>query len=212
MSRLTVRCAMGHTSLFPQKNDVRSEMVYRVPTHKDIITVSHGALDVLNILRHEGRILIADQDSGVIESSHYIRVGDPRNSKAGDYPRLNFLPEYHGDIADAVRWYCERHGCRNLGAVDLDLTGTCDQVAHVAQRVLSTLKEFPYSKSVTVYLTYRDGRDGHGKGAAARRVETLCARLNTNAVWHRCYRSDWIGRHATRERGSSMAIVGLKAA
>lgn len=212
MSRVTVRCAMGHTSLFPGKNDVRSEMIRQVPSHKDIITISHGALDVLNILRHQGRIMIVDQDPGVIESSHYMRVGDPNNYKPSDYPRLNFLPEYQGDAAEGVRWYLERNGARGLGAIDLDLTGTVDQVWAVAHRVLSILKQYPYHKGVTVFLTYRDGRDGHGWKGAEKRVACLVTRLNAKCTWHRCYRSDWIGRHATRERGSSMAIVGLKAA
>jgi hypothetical protein len=212
MSRITVRCSMGHTALFPGKNDVRSEMIHQVSQKKDIITVSHGALDVLNILRHQGRIMIVDTDTGVIESSHYIRVGDPMNKKASDYPRLNFLPEYQGDIADGLRWYAERFGLRNLGAIDLDLTGTVDQVWQVARRVLAVLKEYPWGKMVTVFLTYRDGRDSHGRNAAQNRVASLVTRLNAKCTWHRCYRSDWIGRFATRERGSSMAIVGLKAA
>jgi hypothetical protein len=214
LSRLENRCQMGHTALFPGKNDVRAEALCdRTPIHKDIVTISHGALDVLNIRRHQGRVLICDQDFGVTTASHYIRVGDPSNGKSGDYPRLTLLPEFHGDIREGVHWYLERWGCHSLGAIDLDLTSTVDQVWEIARDILNIIRGYTHARSVTTYLTYRDGRDSHGREAATRRVECLMKRLGkARCVWHRCYRSDHIGRFATRERGSSMAIVGLKVA
>ena len=208
MSRLTVECEMGHTCLFPGKDDTRTDMVCRIPSGKDLITISHGILNVLNIRRFNGRILVVDKDPGVIESTHYMRVGDPGNGKPSDFPKLKLLPEFLGDAADGVRWYAERYGLRHLGGIDLDLTGTANKVVPPVERVLTVLRDYSYSKSVPVFVTYSNGRD-EVRGAA-NRVSALTARLGTYCIWHRCYRSDWIGRYATREQGASMAIVGMK--
>ena len=213
MSRRDVSCRMGHTALYPHKNDVRSECMRKVPTHKDIITVSHGLLDVANILRHQGRILIGDIDPGVIESAHYIRIGDPRNGRPSDYPKLNFLPEQCGDIRGIVRSYLQEYGCSRLGAIDLDLTGTIHQVWPVACGVFQALSEFPKHNAVSVFLTYRNGRDNMGRNAHDLRVkelERLAKPLGVMRTWHEHYRSDWIGRLANREPGSSMTIVSFK--
>lgn len=212
LSRLENECQMGHTALFPGKNDGRSRAFYEVDSCDDIITISHGALDVLNILRHQGRILICDTDEGVTTASHYIRVGDPHNGKTSDYPRLRLLPEEHCDVRECVASYLERFGATRLGAVDLDLTGTVEQVWPIAQDVLHTIKGYNHSRGTWVFLTYRNGRDNNGRNAASKRMEWIKNQLPYYArlAWHQCYRSDWIGRKATREIGSSMAIAAIK--
>jgi hypothetical protein len=213
LSRLDNRCAMGHTALFPGKNDARAEWVHQVDRDDDIITVSHGALDVLNVIRHRGRILVCDTDSGVTTAAHYIRVGDPKNGKPSDYPGLRFLPEAHCDVREAVPNYLGAVGdAKRLGAVDLDMTGTLEQVWPIASDVIQSIKSHSHSRGTLVLLTYRNGRDNQGRNATGKRVQLLSSMLPWYArvAWYKGYRSDWIGRFATREKGSSMTLAAIK--
>ena len=208
MARNDVRCSMQHTSLFPGKNDVRATWMRNISSCKDIITISHGCLDVANTLRHRGRILICDIDSKVVESANYIREGDPRNNKPSDYPRLNLLPiVMNRDILTTILDYLVQYDVKNLGAIDIDLACTIEEAWRIAKPIFRMLPMWKYHGKVL--LTYRNGRDAHGKNASEKRVRTLIRRLPKGVRYesHEKYRSDWIGRNATREIGSSMCIV-----
>lgn len=211
MSRSNVQCKMGHTALFPGKNDVRSEWIHQVKPWRDIITISQGLLDTLNILRYRGRIFVCDLDPGVIESTHYIRVGNPKTGKESDYPKLKIMPELYCDIRTAVEGYLLKEGGSRLGAVDLDLTGTVEQVWPLTSDVLGYMLKHG-CQGVLVPVTYRDGRDHNGRNASDKRVDWMKERLPSGVSyqWHKHYRSDWIGRFATREIGSSMTTVTLR--
>lgn len=204
MSKSTVRCSMGHTALFPEKDDVRATYFSKVPSTGGIVLISHAALSVLNILRWSGPIQVCDIDPGVIESTRYL-IEERR------FPRLNLLPvSYYRDATDTVRDFCEERGAYNLKLVDLDLTRTLMEEWPVCRDVVQVLQT--YKARTKVLLTFRNGRDSFGKDAINRRIEWIRSRLpkGVKLLDHRCYRSDWIGRKATREIGSSMCIVELQ--
>jgi DNA-binding transcriptional ArsR family regulator len=218
LSRLENRCSMGHTALFPGKTCTRADVCHEVDRKDDIITISHGALDTLCTLRHQGRILICDTDPGVITAAHYIRVGDPRNGKPGDYQgRLNLLEEKLGDIREGLTSYLDEYGAKDLGGLDLDLTGLVDDVSSngpltIMLDCLQILHNYQGSLDTMVFLTYRNGRDTNGRNGGELREETIRSSLPSFAklVWHKPYRSDWIDRFAHREMGSSMAIAAVR--
>lgn len=204
MSRSTVRCRMGHTALFPDKDDVRTTYFSKVPKSGGLVLISHAALSVLNILRWRGPIQVCDTDTGVIESARYI-IEEKR------FPRLNLLPvEFYRDATDTVRDFCEEQGAYALDLVDLDLTRTLTEEWQVCSDVIQVLR--CYKASTKVLLTFRNGRDGFGRDAIDRRLQWIKRELprGVKLIDHQCYRSDWIGRYATRERGSSMCIIELQ--
>lgn len=201
MSRSTVRCAMGHTSLFIEKNDVRTSFFEKFNKASPLVTISHGALDVLNIMRWRGPIQVTDIDPGVCERMQYI-IEDRR------YPRLNLLPVIHcRNIQDTVLDYCEESSSHRPLLVDADLTETLPEVWPIFQDVSRILGN--YKRKAHLLLTFRNGRDYFGKKAIERRLEWAHRYVPGNAklVSHRCYRSDWIGRYATSEIGSSMCAI-----
>src|SRR5574337_820875 len=165
MSRSTVRCAMGHTSLFIEKNDVRTSFFEKFNKASPLVTISHGALDVLNIMRWRGPIQVTVLD------------------------------------------YCEESSSHRPLLVDADLTETLPEVWPIFQDVSRILGN--YKRKAHLLLTFRNGRDYFGKKAIERRLEWAHRYVPGNAklVSHRCYRSDWIGRYATSEIGSSMCAI-----
>lgn len=204
MSRSTVRCSMGHTSLFPGKNDARSWWAHEVPFGKGIITISHGALDVLNILRVKGPIMVTDIDPGVVESTNYLR-GQGQGAR---FPNLNLLPARCLDIFDATRAFVDQFGIRILGAVDCDLACGVEEAWRNARSSVEYLHECKFKGMFL--LTFRNGRDDNGLDGTNRRVSWLknCLPKGAKITSHK-YRSDWVGRFATREMGSSMCIVKI---
>jgi hypothetical protein len=206
MTRSQVRCSMGHTALFPGKNDARAWWAHETPRGKDIITISHGALDVLSILRHRGRILVCDIDPGVVASTHHMRG----HGQGARYPHLNLTKPLCCDITLAVCAYIGSHGVKDLGVVDLDFACAVNEAWRLAAPTIEILSDEKYKGRVL--LTFRNGRDGNGRDATDKRIDWIRAQLpkGVRVVAHRKYRSDWIGRYATRETGSSMCIVELK--
>jgi hypothetical protein len=205
MRRSEVSCLQGHTALFPDKDDVRAEWAHKVARDKHIATVSHGALSVLNVLRHTGLILVMDKDPGVIDSTIHM-MGEGQGAR---FPKLNLLPVL-GYASDVMSAYVLKYGVKDLGAVDLDFTGTVKEAWDNAKAVVTLLTTHNYKG--LVLLTFRDGRDQFGRNATAKRIKWLRSQLpqGIKKVTYRKYRSDWIGRKATREDGSSMCIVEIQ--
>ncbi len=218
MSRLSARCEWGHTPLSPGKNAVRNRIFFSVPARKDIVTLSPAALDVINTVRwqspltRQGRVLVIDMDPGAIEIANHIRLGDPANRKPGDYPHLKFLPEKLGDVREVLpNYYLSQFGAKTLGAIDLDLTGTVDQVIPIAQSIVRSVREHKHRRGVQLFVTYRNGRDGYGKNASERRIHHLAESLpGIKYNWHQNYRSDSRDRHLSVRLGSSMTVAAFK--
>lgn len=212
MSTFDRPCSMGHTNLYPEKNEVRTLWHEAIPITSRIFTLSHAVYDVLNIRRHQGPIHTCDMDPVVIQRARYLRLGDPHNSKPGRYPRLDLQPELQGDLRHVIpNVYLPKFGATDTGAWDLDLTGTVDQVLPIVQPAAWAIRAHKPKRGSLFLVTYRNGRDSHGWNAHEKRVECLAEKLDgVTYAWHRHYRSDYIGRMATRERGSSMTIVAFK--
>jgi len=201
MSRRTVCCQEKHTPLAPYKNDIRATWMRKIPLYKDIITISHGALDVLNILGWKGRIQVCDIDPGVREATEYLR---------GDYPRLNILSPGES-IKDTTIDYCLTYGVKKLGAVDVDLAVGIVPAWKILAEVLEVLRDFKFHGKV--FLTFRNGRDrGFGKAATQNRINWLWLHLSlcgVKYVSHTNYRSVRCNDNASRSVGSAMCIVEL---
>lgn len=206
MAKSNVRCSMGHTELHPGKTEARAFWMHDCSRTSDIITISQGALDDLCLLRHTGDIHVCDIDPGVIESTNYLK-----GSKGARYTSLNLRTARLLDFSDAVRLYVERHGVRKLGAVDCDLACSVDKAWEIAKPSVELLHAKGYKG--LFLLTFRNGRDGHGWNATKRRVAELTKQLPASLrsrVTYQAYRSDWVGRFATRENGSSMVVVKIQ--
>ena len=218
-SRSTVRCEMGHTELHPGKTEARAHWMRFLRPSGNVLLLSHGALDefsFMNLFGHyNGEITVADHDPGVIQSARFMREGNPATGKPSDYPNLRLQPELLGDIRDVTAQLLQARGPRYLngGAIDLDGTETIKKFWPIVSDILSQLLAQRATQNVLVPVTYRNGRDGMGKNAAHHRFAWIQARLPRGVIMlpqGQLYRSDYIGRHATRERGSSMALVVLK--
>ena len=203
-TRSTVQCSENHTPLCPAKNEVRSDWLWATDREKDIITISHGAFDVLNILRWQGRIFPCDTDPGVRQSVHYMLSGT--NGNPGQYPRLK-IQECGGDVGQTTLNYLRAYGGNNLGAVDVDLADTLENTYMIAGMVLAVL--LAYKCHTRVLFTFRNGRDRFN--GIDKRLAWLKAHLPTGVklVSHTAYNSLRIGKKAEREIGSAMCIVEL---
>jgi hypothetical protein len=207
--RSTVCCKEQHTPLSPAKNIIRSDWIKEVRSYMDIITISHGALDVLSILGWEGSIQVCDTDPGVRETTKYLRK---------DYPHLDILMPGNS-IQETVQKYCRRHGIGGLGAVDVDLAGDIISGWEVLCPVITTLVLYRNRTDdsrllgkTKILLTFRNGRDNFGKNAIRRRIAWLqekVAKLTkaVRYVSHTEYSSGRIRENASRTKGSSMCIV-----
>ena len=204
MARSNVRCSMGHTALFPGKNEVRTSTFEKADNRGGLITISHGALDILNAMRWKGPIQVCDRDPGVCERMDYI-IEDKK------YPRLNLLPvAYCRDAIWTLAHWIDTYGEKGLSLIDLDLT---ESIVKVWQKVCKDIITLLWFRGIRtkVFITFRNGRDNFGKGSISKRVDWLQEQVpkGVKVVSHQCYRSDWIGQFATGELGSSMCIVEL---
>jgi hypothetical protein len=208
MQKSKISCTMGHTSLYPGKTAARAWWMNRLPIKKDVITISHGALDCLSFRGHRGRILVVDTDPGVIERTKHLRG----HGQGARYPNLNLLSPVQAPINAAFAAYAIKLGLRDCAAVDLDFACgvkeawfNSDEVFRIA--ALGAFKGM-------LLLTFRNGRnDGFGNNATQKRINWLYAMARARGVsskvevTHQKYRSDWIGRFAEGKLGSSMCIV-----
>ena len=205
MEKSNVRCSMGHTELHPGKTEARAFWLHDVSRTKDIITISHGALDALCLLRHTGSILVCDIDTKVTESARYL------SGKTGArYSHLD-LRVWDRDFAGTVCQYVKWWGVSDLGALDCDLACSIEQAWKIAHPAIFLLHEKGYKG--LFLLTFRNGRDSFGKDATDTRIAWLKWHLPSSLrdrITHYAYRSDWVGRHATREIGSSMVVVKIQ--
>lgn len=207
MQKSQISCTMGHTALHPGKTAARAWWMNRLPIKKDVITISHGALDCLSFRGHQGRILVVDTDPGVIERTKHLRG----HGQGARYPNLNLLPPICAPINGAFMAYAIRHSLKDLAAVDLDFACGVKEAFENSEAVFSTAQKLSYKGNIL--LTFRNGRDSFGKHATEKRIDWLrkAARLSPRAkVSFQKYRSEWIGRFATGELGSSMCIVSIK--
>jgi hypothetical protein len=170
----------------------------------DIITISHGIMDVANILRHKGRIQVADIDPGVRETTFYLAGLD---GQPGDYPDLNILAP-GGEILHTVQDYSRRFGVKKLGAVDVDLACYLQQAWEILRPVLYVLRLHGYQKRV--FLTFYYGRADDFK-SMEERIDWLKFRLRgTKVVRWETYQSKGVSSYAERSKGSHMCIVELQ--
>jgi len=198
-----VSCSEKHTPLSPHKNRIRRNWMKKINKNKDIITISHGLLDVAMLLGWRGRIQICDLDPGVRETTTYLAGLDGYTS---DYPELNILPP-GTDIYSTVEAYCSKYGIKHLRAVDVDLACKLDRAWLILAPVLGELSRNNYKGKV--FLTFQNGRDQFGKNATGSRINwfrqqvSKCAKL----VRHDLYRSVRINQNAERSMGSAMCFV-----
>lgn len=204
MSRRDVRCLMQHTPASPGKNRVRRDWLATIDPKLDILTISHGLLESLMMARWQGRIWVCDIDPGVIESTEYQRQ---------DYPELDIAPPLHGRVEDIASLLVWKIG-RQLGAIDLDLTGCIHQVWPILQDVLSAVRQ--HKVSPAILLTFRNGRRDGFRSLDAR-MQWLSDQLCSNGmrrvkiVEHVPYASGRIREDASRKKGSAMCMVRLAA-
>lgn len=197
MSKRDVRCVMAHTPLAPYKNRIRRDWMRVIDRKMDVITISHGLLDVASVMGHRGAIQVCDIDPGVRETTRYLR---------GDYPDLNIL-EPGEDIRATVADYCVAFGVKNLGAVDVDLACTLRPSEDILRGVLDVLVTHKYRGRI--YLTVALRKDGFN--SAESRIKWIEERLpkQFRVVSHTTYGSVRIGPHAERGKGSAMMIVEI---
>lgn len=197
MSKRNVRCVMAHTPLAPYKNRIRRDWMRIIDRKMDIITISHGLLDVANVMGHRGAIQVCDIDPGVRETTRYLQ---------GDYPDLTIL-EPGEDIRATVADYCVAFGVKNLGAVDVDLACTLRFSEDILCGVLNALVTHKYRGRI--YLTVALRCDGFKSMES--RIRWIEERLpkQFRVVSHTTYGSVRIGPHAERGKGSAMMIVEI---
>ena len=179
--------------------------MWEVPRDKDLISISHGFLDVVMALRFTGLIQIADIDKGIRETVRYLGGMDGRKT---DYPYLNIL-EPGGDIFDTTQRYCTDRGIKNLGAVDIDLQCSLKPAWEISRPVLNLLKNYGYRRKVII--TFRNGRND-GFSSVESRIRWLKRKLQKRAqlVRYDRYCSTNIENYASRNGGSPMCIVELQ--
>jgi len=204
IARMTVKCDMLHTPSSPGKNRARRNMLEKIDPKKDLITISHGVLEAMMMLRWKGSIIVCDIDKGVIDSTFY---------QVKDYPELDILPPTHMTIQATVFAYPHRFGIKRLGGVDVDLTYCIKQAWNVLKGVLDTLIQFKIHTKV--FLTFRNGRND-GFVSLAGRIAWLRNRLGAmypnglvKYISHEKYDSARNREDASRQIGSHMCIVEL---
>lgn len=197
MSRSNVKCAMQHTPLAPYKNRIRRDWMGKVPRTRDIITISHGLLDVASVMRWQGLIQICDIDPGVRETAEYARA---------DYPDLR-IPACGESIQTTVADYCATNGVKKLGAVDVDLACTMVPAWGILENVLLTLAEHKYRGRVLLTVSFRSD----GFKSMAERIQWLSNRLPKpfRYVNYTVYRSGRVAADGSRSIGSAMCIIEL---
>lgn len=188
---------MAHTPLAPYKNRIRRDWMRVVARNMDIITISHGLLDVASVMGHRGAIQVCDIDPGVRETTRYLR---------DDYPDLKIL-EPGEDIRTTVADYCVAFGVSNLGAVDVDLACTLRFSEDILRGTLDILAEHKYRGRI--YLTVALRCDGFKSMDS--RIQWIQERLpkQFRVISYTTYRSVRIGAHADRGMGSPMMIVEI---
>lgn len=207
MARSTVFCLEKHTPLNPHKDRVRKWWIKRLDHTKRVVTISHGALGVLDQQDWRGPIHIVDTDWGVIESTRYMAGLD---GKLCDFPDLTFARPVCMKVEDYMPLYCAEHGVRDTAAIDLDLAVCVEKCWPTLSSVVGTLNHFKYKGKV--YLTFRNGRDCFGRDGLMNRLAMLATRLPTRAkiTDHVAYRSGRINDDASRSVGSPMCIVEIR--
>jgi hypothetical protein len=188
---------MAHTPLSPYKNRIRRDWMRLIARNMDIITISHGLLDVASVMGWRGAIQVCDIDPGVRETTEYLR---------SDYPDLQILKPGE-DIRTTVATYCTTFGVKNLGAVDVDLACTLRMAESILQDTLNTLATHKYGGRI--YLTVALRCDGFNSMES--RLQWIRERLpqRFRLISHTVYSSVRIGAHADRRKGSAMLIVEI---
>lgn len=208
VSRRLVRCQMEHTPLAPHKNRIRRDWMSRVPRTKDIITISHGLLDVAMIMRWRGKIKICDIDPGVRETTEYLRTPSNPQRDHGDYPDLNILPP--GQCIESTTWFygMDNGGFKKLGAIDIDLACSIRPAWEITKPVLDVLIKNNYQGKVLITFTRR--RDGFASDRL--RLIWFKNKLPSSAryVSYTPYASTRIRQDGSRGKGSSMGIIELE--
>lgn len=196
-------CEMGHTPLSPGKERARSWWLNKNPSHRDIITISHGLLGALEILQWKGKVFIADRDPAVRNEARCL---------IKDYPDRRIQP-IQVEVEDAVISYCNNHaGYGSLPIIDLDLTGliTSFELQAVLKNVLNTLlARYSYNAGIKVILTFRNGRDGMHEPARLSYLKGLLPQ-GVRYIDHITYESSSTGRYVERRKGSTMITVMLQ--
>lgn len=205
LSRRTNCCSMAHTPLSPGKNRIRRDAFSPVSVFRDVITISHGALDVLNIMGWRGRVLTCDIDPGVRNAIKFMR-------ESNDYPDLDLLPPGES-VQQTTLEYCGAYGTGNLGVVDIDLASCVQEAYKIAKQVIHTLIGHKYEGKVL--LTFRNGRADGFKGVEER-VNYIRPRLGfddgrkAKVVGFTTYNSGRILENAKRTKGAAMCIVEIQ--
>lgn len=197
MSRQTVKCLMAHTPLAPYKNRIRRDWMRGIARNMDLITISHGLLDVASVMGWRGAIQVCDIDPGVRETTEYLR---------SDYPDLQ-IPPPGEDIRETVANYCATSGVGNLGAVDIDLACTLPYARSILVETLEILATHKYRGRI--YLTVAVRNDGFK--SMEERLTWAEQQLPKafGIISHTVYRSIRIGTHADRSKGSAMLILEI---
>lgn len=194
-SRYNIMCAEKHTPLCPQKNSVRRNWIETIDKSKDLITISHGAFDVLNILRYHGNIYPCDIVETTRKQINYLRR---------DYPDLK-IKRANEDIRDLVKKYCQKEEIAQLGAVDIDLASTLENALPVFIDVMVILTKYDFvGKTILTFLNARDQFKG---------VDSRIAYLQANLFpcvtiekVHKYY-SGRVNENAGYKQGSNMCAV-----
>lgn len=209
MSRRTVLCKEKHTPLSPIKNGIRLGWMSGLDKSKDIITISHGLLDMAMAVSWKGRIQVCDTDAGVRETVRYLK---------DDYPNLNILPPL-GPIRECVSIYGNHNHQRNgkpgfncLAAVDVDLACGVRLAWHILEPVLAILVEGSYKGKTLLTFCQRD-RDFGGEYGTWDRIDFLRSQLKqfptVSLTNYKQYSSIKIADNCKRSKGSAMCIVEL---
>lgn len=193
-------CKYKHTPISPIKDDVRSEWMWECDRTKVLMTISHAALSTANILRWSGPILVIDIDPIVVNAVKRMREGQ--------FPRLNILPPILSPIQDMIPMYIFKHGIKDLGVIDLDLTGSLPNVYPILMGVLEPLLLAKWKGKI--YLTFNERNDSFHE--TEDRMAWLRQGLPSSVLLckPRPYLSDRWDENARLKPGSNMCIVGLQ--
>jgi hypothetical protein len=204
MSRSTVCCSEAHTPQSPNKNRIRRDWLLPLNKSKDLITISHGALEAMMMCGWKGRIFVCDIDPGVIESTKYMSESEYRDLK---------IKAILSRIEVMVTNYCFVNGAKNLAAVDVDLADCLDTCWPILAPVLDALVTYR-AKGTKVFFTFRNGRDCFGRNGIDKRIQWLKSRLpeGVRLNSHTTYNSTRITQFAERRKGSPMCIVEMQVA
>lgn len=211
MGRRDNRCSMQHTPQSPSKNRIRRKWLsYVEMTHgrfSDIVTISHGALEAMMMVGWGGNIQVVDTDPGVIQAAKYMIA--PTSHGQVDYPDLRIDTPICADIRNLMPWYLFKHGSKNLGAVDIDLTGCVGQAWEVALPVVQALLAFKVRASIL--LTFRNGRRCKFD-SLDERIGWVFSQFPKGLMYvsHTPYMSGRIREDASRHKGSAMCTLHME--